>query len=161
MGGRILVIGAVACDHEALAAWVAELPPDLGVPVVVVAHGAPAAASVATALHAHSRLPVSEVEDKAELAPATLHVAPADYHLLVEEAGSFALSTEAPLWGVRPAIDPLFESTADAYGAHAIAVLIGGEGPDGVRGLARIGELGGVALKRPPVAEVVRLLGEG
>lgn len=157
MAYEILVIGCpAASSHAALEAIVSELPADFAMPVVVVTHGD---ASPATALQKRSRLPVIEVEDKELIVPGRIHVAPTDYHLLVEP-GSLALSTEAPVCGVRPAIDPLFESAADAYGERAIAVLMACEGDDGDasdgnRGLARIRERGGVALTQPAMPQLV------
>lgn len=157
MAYEILVIGCPASSsHAALEAIVAEFPADFGIPVVVVAHGE---LSAAAALRDRSRLPVLEVEDKEFILPGRIHLAPTDYHLLVEP-GSLALSTEAPVGGARPAIDALFESTADAYGERAIAVLMTCEGVDddacdGMHGLARIRERGGVALTQPALPPVV------
>ena len=63
-----------------------------------------------------------------------MHLAPADYHLLVE-GNSFALSTEAPLRHARPSIDVLFESAAEAYGERLVGVILTGTGRDGAAGL--------------------------
>ena len=53
--------------------------------------------------------------DKQPLQPGTVTFAPPDYHLLVEDAGSLALSVDAPVLFSRPAIDPLFESAAAVF----------------------------------------------
>ena len=66
-----------------------------------------------------------------------MFVAPADYHLLVEDGGSLALSTEGPVRSARPSIDVLFETAAEAYGPALIGVLLTGASADGAAGLAQ------------------------
>lgn len=158
MTPRLLVVGASENEQEVLLTWIGALPAELAFPIVVVRHACAGAPPIRAALEARSALPVHELEDKAPLVAGTVHVAPPDYHVLVEDVGRVAMSTEQPLWGARPAIDPLFESAADAYGPGAIGVLLDEAGPDGIRGLTRIAERGGVALSKPLVADVVALL---
>ena len=52
---------------------------------------------------------------RSAMAPGTVYLAPAGYHLLVERPGHLALSTEGPVRFARPSIDVLFESAAAAY----------------------------------------------
>ena len=49
-----------------------------------------------------------------------MYVAPADYHLLVED-GFFSLTTDEPVRFSRPSIDVTFVSAADTYGDRASA----------------------------------------
>ena len=81
--------------------------------------------------------------------PGNVYVAPADYHLLVED-GYFSLSTDAPVRFSRPSIDVTFESAADAYGERAVGVVLTGANADGARGLRRIADRGGLALVQTP-----------
>ena len=94
-------------------------------------------------------LRVREVEDKSAITPGALHIAPADYHLLVED-GHFALSTDAPVNYSRPSIDVTFTSVADAFGDRAVGVILTGANADGARGLRRIADRGGLALVQLP-----------
>jgi two-component system chemotaxis response regulator CheB len=50
----------------------------------------------------------------------------------------------------RPAIDYLFESAADAYGANLAAVLLTGANHDGARGLAQVKRRGGLTIVQDP-----------
>jgi two-component system chemotaxis response regulator CheB len=92
---------------------------------------------------------VVEVEDKTPITPGNIFVAPADYHLLVEQ-GYFSLSTDEPVRYSRPSIDVMFESAADAYGDRVVGAVLTGANADGARGLRRIVDRGGLALVQMP-----------
>jgi two-component system chemotaxis response regulator CheB len=78
-----------------------------------------------------------------------VYVAPADYHLLVDD-GHFALSVEGRVQFARPSIDVLFESVAEAYRDRAIGIVLTGSNEDGAAGLAAIKQNGGVAIVQDP-----------
>ena len=92
---------------------------------------------------------MAEAEDKEAIVPGRVYLAPAGYHLLVEDE-HFALSTEPPVWYARPSIDVLFESAAEARGAQVIGVILSGANADGARGLAFIKRCGGIAVVQDP-----------
>ena len=100
-------------------------------------------------LQAHSRLPVSEVNDKDPVEANRVHLAPPDYHLLVEP-GWFSLSVDERVQHARPSVDVLFESIADSYRERAIGIVLTGANADGAYGLARIKARGGVAIIQDP-----------
>ena len=58
---------------------------------------------------ARCALPVREAQDKESVQPGTIYFAPPDYHLLVDEGPSLALSADDPVLFSRPSIDVLFE----------------------------------------------------
>jgi two-component system chemotaxis response regulator CheB len=58
----------------------------------------------------------------------------------------------------RPSIDVLFEAAADAYGQRAVGIILTGANADGARGLARIKELGGVAIVQDPTTSERRTM---
>lgn len=145
----IAAVGASLGGLEALQQLLAGLPADFSLPVVMVQHRSAESGELAALLQQHSPLPMSEAEDKEPIAPGRVYLAPAGYHLLVEE-GAFALSTEAPVLHARPSIDLLFESVAEAYGPQALAVVLTGNSGDGAKGAARIEARGGLVVVQDP-----------
>lgn len=95
-------------------------------------------------------MPVNEVEDKDPIEPGHVYLAPANYHLLVDDDGHFSLSIDEPVRFSRPSIDVTFESVADVYGPRTVGVVLTGANEDGSRGLRRIADRGGLAIVQDP-----------
>lgn len=148
---RVVVIGASAGGIVALRTILPALPAETPFPVVVVVHvsreGPSALVEVFTRQCA---VAVREVTDKEPMAGGTVWFAPPDYHLLVEASGTFSLSTEGPVNYSRPAVDPLFESAASAYGRALVGIVLTGTGEDGALGAAAVREAGGVLVVEDP-----------
>src|SRR4051794_20272062 len=72
------------------------LPQGFPAAIVIVQHRSPDShrGALTAYLEARSVLPVSEVDDKEPIVAGRIHLAPPDYHTIVER-GHFALSTEA------------------------------------------------------------------
>jgi len=100
-------------------------------------------------LQRHIERPVTEPDDKDPIERCHVYVAPANYHLLVEN-GHFSFSTDERVQFARPSIDVLFESVARSYGDRAIGIVLTGANEDGARGLAAIKKEGGVTIVQEP-----------
>lgn len=150
MTHEIVVVGTSWGGLSALRELILNFPGTLGLPIAVVQHRHKQSDHLLTTLlQDDTPLCVCEVEDKAPIVPGNVYVAPADYHLLVEE-GYFSLSTDEPVRFSRPSIDVLFESAADTYGSRAIGVVLTGANADGAQGLRRIVDRGGLAFVQTP-----------
>lgn len=148
---RAVVIGASAGGLEALREVLSCLPMDFPLPLLVVQHlGVDSDDFLASWLNQRCAIKVKEAEDKEPAAPGTAYLAPANYHLLMEDDGSLALSLEDWVNFSRPSIDLLFESAAEAYGKGLIAVVLTGANDDGSRGLAAVKRSGGLAVVQDP-----------
>ncbi|MEN5051240.1 MULTISPECIES: chemotaxis protein CheB [Brevundimonas] len=156
---RAVVIGASAGGVQALLALLPALPADFPWPIFIVLH-VPADRSnvLAPLFEAQCGLEVKEAEDKEPVRPGVVYFAPSDYHLLVEENGDLALSSDEAINYSRPSIDVLFESAADAYGEGLIGVILTGANNDGAAGLKAVHAAGGVALVQDPTAAYARTM---
>jgi len=96
-----------------------------------------------------SALKVREPEDKEQIEGGIVYLAPADYHLLIDD-DHFALSTAPPKARARPSIDVLFESAADAFGSRTVGIILTGTNSDGASGLHAIKAAGGLAIVEDP-----------
>jgi two-component system, chemotaxis family, protein-glutamate methylesterase/glutaminase len=153
---ELVVIGASLGGLEAVGRVLAALPGGFALPIAVAQHRglSPAEGDLRAMWQRDTALSVCEAEDKATITPGTVYVAPADYHLMVESRGQFALSTDAPVLWARPSIDVLFQSAAEVYGEGVIGVILTGASHDGSAGLSAIRRRGGCALvQKPSTAE--------
>src|SRR5438552_135808 len=137
---ELIAIGASWGGLEAVSTLLETLDPQVPAAVVVAQHRASyATEALADVLQERTRLVVRDAEDKDDLIPGHVYLAPPDYHLLVESDGTLALSTDDRVQYARPSIDVLFESAADAYrercvGFELVSVT---SGEDALRELLR------------------------
>ena len=146
----VVAIGTSWGGLAALRKLLGDLPADFRIPVVVVQHRSKESERLLVQLlQDATRLKVCEIEDKDPLTPGTVHVAPANYHVLIE-AGYASLTIEEPVRFSRPSIDVMFASAADTYQSEAIGVVLTGANEDGAQGLAHIVKRGGRGLVQDP-----------
>lgn len=151
---RTVAIGGSAGSLDVLRDVLGAIPVEASGVVVLVLHLSRHEPSLlAEVLRPYTKLAVVEAVDKMALAAGMLVVGPPDYHLLVEREGRVALSRDPAVHFSRPAIDPLFESVADAAQALAVGVLLTGANEDGAAGACAIRAAGGrLAVQDPDTA---------
>jgi two-component system chemotaxis response regulator CheB len=148
---ELAVLGTSLGGLRALETVLSSLPQKLTFAIAIVQHRhCFSDGALVSYLQQQTTLPILETTDKETITAGQIYLAPADYHLLVENIGQFALSTDAPVCHARPAIDVLFESAADVYGQRAVGVILTGASHDGARGLAKIHAAGGLAVIQDP-----------
>lgn len=146
-----VVAGCSAGGLKALHVLLAGLDANLPVPVIVVAHtGSEDIGTLCDLLSRSSPLPVIEALERHLPRPGCVYLAPTGYHLYLEQDGRFALSIDAKVCHVRPSIDVLFESAADAYGNGLAAVVLTGANEDGAAGLKAVRARGGIGIVQDP-----------
>jgi two-component system chemotaxis response regulator CheB len=146
-----IVIGGSAGGVQALHVLLGRLPADFNVPVLVVLHlPRDRPSQIAELLDAHCALPVREAVDKMPLEKGVVVFAPPDYHLLVEDDSSLALSMDEPVLYSRPAIDPLFISASAVFSRRLLAILLTGASSDGSEGVAAVRRAGGIVWIQQP-----------
>jgi two-component system chemotaxis response regulator CheB len=154
----IVAVGTSWGGLSAMTKLLGSLPEDFPIPIVVVQHRSKDSDRLLVQLLQDATgLKVCEIEDKDVLSAGTVHIAPADYHVLVE-SGYLSLTLEEPVRFSRPSIDVMFTSAADAYGPATIGVILTGANEDGAMGLADIVKRGGTALIQDPKTAEIRIM---
>jgi two-component system chemotaxis response regulator CheB len=148
---HLLAIGASTGGIHALGQLFGALSPRVQLPILVTQHLPSSfmdpfvrqlrAASGRQAVVACEGMPI---------APGKILVAPGEAHLTLATDGEgvtvVRLQDGPVASGCRPSVDPMFESCARLYGAHALGVVLSGMGRDGADGAARIVRAGGTIM---------------
>lgn len=145
----IIAIAGSAGAIQALQPIVSGFPPDFDVSVFVVIHRRAQDGLLTQVLDYKTRMKVVTAQHGAPIGKRTIYVAPADFHLTVSSSHMF-LSKGPKINRHRPAIDPLFESAACAFGTRLIGVLLSGYLDDGTAGLVAVKQCGGIAVVQDP-----------
>ncbi len=128
----------------------------LPLPILVVQHIAPGfTTGLAEWLNRSTALTVKVAEGGERVRPATVYVAPNGSQMGITKDGRITLTKEPLEGGFSPSATYLFRSVAEAYGRFAVGILLTGMGRDGVSGLLRMREAGGVTFAQDEETSVV------
>jgi two-component system chemotaxis response regulator CheB len=154
-----VLIGSSTGGPMALAAVLGALPAEFPVGIVVVQHMPPVfTRHLATRLNQECALNVSEAAGGEQVQPGQVLIAPGDFHLELQRHGlavKTVLGQGPPENSCRPAVDVLFRTAAEAYGAGCLAVVLTGMGQDGLRGAHHIAAAGGTVMAQDQASSVV------
>ncbi|SFD85068.1 CheB methylesterase [Chitinophaga sp. CF118] len=153
---KLLVIGGSAGSLDVLLRLLPALDNSWPLAMIIVLHRKNDNDLLLTELLAgKTMLYVKEAEEKDELLPGVIYIAPSDYHLLIEPDGSLTLDDSEKVNYCRPSIDVTFTSAAEVFGSRLYCLLLSGANMDGSGGLIAARELGAfTAVQDPEEAEV-------
>ena len=149
---KVIVIGGSAGSLDTILKIIADPIVANDIFYIIILHRKSDADSVLTnLLTSQTILKVKEVEDKESILPGYLYIAPADYHLLIEDQHTFSLDSSEKIYYSRPSIDVTFESIAEVFSSLVIGVLLSGANADGAKGLYKIKQAGGYTIVQNPL----------
>ena len=155
----VVAIGASTGGPNALTALIPQFPADFPVPIVIVQHMPPLFTRLlAERLNTLARLEVGEGKEGEKLQRGQVWIAPGDQHMTVVRKGTefvLGLNRDPQENSCRPAVDVLFRSVAQTYGANVLAVVLTGMGADGTRGSSDIRKAGGEVIVQDEASSVV------
>jgi two-component system, chemotaxis family, protein-glutamate methylesterase/glutaminase len=154
-----VVVGSSTGGPQALGMVLKQLPATFPVPIVIVQHMPPLfTRHLANRLNQECPLEVTEATGGETLQPGMVLIAPGDFHLELRRQGveiKTAVHQSPPENSCRPAVDVLFRSAAQVYGANCLGVVLTGMGQDGLRGAERIVDAGGMIVAQDEASSVV------
>ena len=146
-GAQVVVIVASAGGVPALMTLLSQLPGTFPAPIVIVQHRPTTRESLllqvlvrATPLH------VVEAKENDRLEPGTVYVARPDLHLTISRHRHVHYCDGQRIRHVLSSANPLFVSSAEAFGPGTIGVVLTGTGSDGTDGVQAIKRRGGVVI---------------
>ena len=158
---KVIVIGVSTGGTQALKTILSVLPSQFALSVVVVMHRhKDADGYLEQLLNNECKIRVKQADEKEKIKAGVVYVAPPNYHLLIEDDGTFSMSIAGAVNYARPSVDVVFESAAEVYGKGLIGVILTGANKDGSQGLKKIKEAGGLAIvQTPETSEVSEMPG--
>ena len=144
---EIAAIGSSTGGPAALYQILGALPADFPVPIMIVQHisfgfveGLAGWLEAVCPLHVQ----VGKLGDRVE--PGKVYIAPDGCHMVVDRSHRINLKESEAVGGFRPAINVLFESVAQAYGASGMGVILTGMGSDGAIGMQQMHVTGALTI---------------
>ena len=151
----LLIIGGSAGSLEVVLEILPLIREDIDYAIILVMHRRSGDSLLTGLLSDKTRLMVKEAEEKELIQPGVVYIAPADYHLLVEQDRTFSLDFSEKIHYSRPAIDASFETAAEAFNSSLVGILLSGANADGAEGLLQIRQAGGLTIVQDPAEAVV------
>lgn len=155
---KIIAIGASTGGTEAIKEVLMRMPASC--PAIVISQHIPAAFSgpFAQRMNSVSQMTVAEAQDRQQILPGHVYIAPGDKHLLVERDGAryiCRLNDGPPVNRHKPSVDVMFRSVAQNVGINAVGAILTGMGADGAVGLKEIQEIGAPTIAQDQKTSVV------
>jgi two-component system chemotaxis response regulator CheB len=157
---RVLVIGASTGGPQALTSVCSRLAPVIdSAPVLITQHMPPTFTTIlAEHLGRVTGRPAGEAIDAEPIRAGRVYLAPGHRHLRIARSKGqpvAVLDDSPPVHFCKPAVDIMFSSAADIFGASVLGIVLTGMGTDGTRGGGDIVAAGGGIIAQDEASSIV------
>lgn len=145
----VVCVGGSAGGLDAYIRLLKNMPPDMGVAIVIVNH----LRTVATMLHeilpTHTKMPVELITERLDIKPNHVFIIPEkrDLHVINDE---FRLMPISKPWGWPDVITVFLKSITKNWDGKLVAVIVSGLDGDGAEALCGIKDVGGITIAQKP-----------
>ena len=154
--GRLVAVASSTGGPDALSIILSRLPGDFPVPIVIAQHMSDGfVRGMVDWLMTISAIRIQVAVDGEHLKPGVAYFSPSENHMRIEKPGRIALVARQAKDIYRPSCDTLLSSVSEAYGERSIGVILTGMGSDGVLGIRRIKEAGGVTIAQDEATSII------
>jgi len=145
----IVCVGGSAGGLDAYIRLLKNLPPDMGVAIVIVNHLTLFATQLHEVLLRFSSMPVALITDQMQVLPNQVYVIPSNRDLHVQD-GEFRLQPISKPYGWPDVITVFLRSLSQNWTGQLVAVIVSGYDGDGAAALCGIREAGGITIAQKP-----------
>lgn len=145
----IVCVGGSAGGLDAYIRLLKNLPPDMGVAIVIVNHLTRAATHLHEVLQRFSSMPVELITENLPVQPNRVFIIPSNRDLHLDK-GVFHLKPISKPRGWPDVITVFLCSLAEHWQGQLIAVIVSGYDGDGAAALCSIRQAGGITIAQKP-----------
>jgi chemotaxis response regulator CheB len=149
----VVCVGGSAGGLDSYIRLLKNLPPDMGVAIVIVNHLRKVATYLHEILPKYTEMPVELITEKLDIKPNHVFIIPEkrDLHIL---NGEFRLKPISKPWGWPDVITVFMRSMTKNWDGKLVAVIVSGYDGDGAAALSEIKEAGGITIAQKPETAV-------
>ena len=158
---EMIAIGISTGGPKALSVMMPKIPPDIGVPILIVQHMPPVfTQSLARSLNSKCSIEVKEAKNGDRVQPNKVFIAPGGKQMKVAagpdgKSRVLRITDDPPENSCKPSVDYLFRSVAHHYVGRSTGVIMTGMGSDGTLGLKLMKRNGAVVIAQDKATCVV------
>jgi two-component system, chemotaxis family, protein-glutamate methylesterase/glutaminase len=149
----VVCVGGSAGGLDAYIRLLKNLPPDMGVAIVIVNHLRKVATYLHEILPKYTEMPVELITEKLDIKPNHVFIIPEKRDLHIKD-GEFRLKPISKPWGWPDVITVFMRSMTKNWDGKLIAVIVSGYDGDGADALSGIKEAGGTTIAQKPETAV-------
>jgi two-component system chemotaxis response regulator CheB len=153
---KIVSIAASTGGPDALSVILSSLHEKFPCPIVIAQHITDGfVTGMVEWLKGICPLKVKVAVDGEPLEAGTAYISRSEKHMVINNSKKIAFLDRSPKDLYRPSCDALLTSVASVYGSKSIGIILTGMGTDGVLGMKKIKEAGGLTISQDEKSSIV------